>query len=68
MLKKPEVKERNYLYMQSDHGDKTELNLLKRLVDKELEKDQRELLHLADRLGYPSPNNTSSRRSLHGNR
>ena len=48
-------KERNYLYMQSDHGDKTELHLLKRLVDKQLDKDQKELLSLADRLGYPSP-------------
>ena len=46
--------------MQSDHSDKTELSLLKRLVDKELAKDQKELLNLADRLGYPSPNHRRS--------
>ena len=46
--------------MQSDHSDKTELSLLKRLVDKELAKDQKELLNLADRLGYPSPNHKRS--------
>ena len=46
--------------MQSDHSDKTELSLLKRLVDKELAKDQKELLNLADRLGYPSPTHRRS--------
>ena len=33
------TKERNYLYLQSDHGDRTEIKLLKRLVDKAMDRD-----------------------------
>ena len=61
ILKKP-TKERNYLYLRSDESGKEDTTLLKRMVDQELEKDQRELLELAGRVGYLDPNRTLSHR------
>ena len=64
-LKKPK-KERNYLYLRSDWSDKQDNTLLRRMVDQELDKEQKELLDLAGRVGYLDPNRTMNLRSGSG--
>ena len=60
---KPKEKERNYLNFRQLNGAH-EHTLLKKMVNQELDSENKELLDLAQRVGYLDPNRLTSRSSL----